>query len=315
MLRRTIYTKILYGAIVKFAQDFEVLCVEPRTTPSIGPSRGLGDSGFSSRLTAYSIKSIEDRLSDTQKVVSNTGLNESCEKTGFSGGHSIPSSQQESCVVCLCEADTPSEINCGHSYCKGCLVNQCLLTTPPFKCPGDSGSCTHNLTVNDVQAVLDKDQLEGVFNRALSAYVRSHSDELLCCPTSDCSGIFRVSTETTSRSCPVCSAAICTACNALSHPNLTCAQHRDSMSGWTMAFAQWKVENDVQDCPGCRTSIEKPEGCNHMTCEVCGKHFCWKCPQISVFRSEADVYAHMRVEHESWGVEPEERGQFNADGW
>ena len=260
--------------MVKFGQDFEVLRVEPRTATSIGASRGLAGSGFGLGLTSGSIKSTEDRLSNALAVTSNADLNESSAKTGPTCGRSPPSSQQESCVVCWSEAETPFRTNCRHTYCKDCLVTQCLLTTPPFKCPGDSGHCTHNLNVNDVQAVLDRDQLEGVFNRALSTYVRSHPNEFQCCPTPDCNGIFRVSMEEKVRSCPVCSAKICTACNSVNHQDLTCAEHRDFMSGWTVAFARWKIDNNVRSCPSCRVSIEKIEGCNHVQCGACGKHFC-----------------------------------------
>ncbi len=30
-------------------------------------------------------------------------------------------------------------------------------------------------------------------------------------------------------------------------------------------------------CPKCETPIEKDEGCNHMSCTVCGHYFCWIC--------------------------------------
>lgn len=33
----------------------------------------------------------------------------------------------------------------------------------------------------------------------------------------------------------------------------------------------------VKQCPKCRTTIEKSEGCNHMTCHVCGHDFWWLC--------------------------------------
>ena len=36
----------------------------------------------------------------------------------------------------------------------------------------------------------------------------------------------------------------------------------------------WKL------CPGCNYGVEKNGGCNKMTCELCGKKWCWRCRAI-----------------------------------
>lgn len=44
---------------------------------------------------------------------------------------------------------------------------------------------------------------------------------------------------------------------------------------------QW-VRHHTQPCPGCGSRIEKNGGCNHMSCSVCRRQFCWvrlKLPQ------------------------------------
>lgn len=42
------------------------------------------------------------------------------------------------------------------------------------------------------------------------------------------------------------------------------------------SFVKWLSENG-QTCPRCKTGVERIEGCFHMTCSVCGTHFCYEC--------------------------------------
>ncbi|TXT10734.1 hypothetical protein VHUM_02239 [Vanrija humicola] len=39
---------------------------------------------------------------------------------------------------------------------------------------------------------------------------------------------------------------------------------------------EWAKAN-ASACPGCKSIIEKSEGCNHMTCDHCRTHFCYRC--------------------------------------
>lgn len=39
---------------------------------------------------------------------------------------------------------------------------------------------------------------------------------------------------------------------------------------------EWAKANATA-CPGCKSIIEKSEGCNHMTCDQCRTHFCYRC--------------------------------------
>ena len=42
-----------------------------------------------------------------------------------------------------------------------------------------------------------------------------------------------------------------------------------------IAVVQWMRANG-QICPGCKTGVERTEGCFHMSCQ-CGTHFCYEC--------------------------------------
>ncbi|KDR84753.1 hypothetical protein GALMADRAFT_217815 [Galerina marginata CBS 339.88] len=49
------------------------------------------------------------------------------------------------------------------------------------------------------------------------------------------------------------------------------AQHEQEI-----ATTQW-ISSSTTLCPGCESPVEKSEGCNHMTCSKCRKHFCYRC--------------------------------------
>lgn len=38
----------------------------------------------------------------------------------------------------------------------------------------------------------------------------------------------------------------------------------------------WMIAN-TKNCPKCERPIEKNQGCNHMTCNMCKHEFCWMC--------------------------------------
>ncbi|KAK6202331.1 uncharacterized protein RJT21DRAFT_1738 [Scheffersomyces amazonensis] len=44
-----------------------------------------------------------------------------------------------------------------------------------------------------------------------------------------------------------------------------------------LLFKQFKEENDVCDCPKCKTPIERIDGCNKMECKRCLSSFCFLC--------------------------------------
>ena len=37
------------------------------------------------------------------------------------------------------------------------------------------------------------------------------------------------------------------------------------------------IKKNAKQCPQCKMSIEKNQGCMHMTCRTCKHEFCWLC--------------------------------------
>ncbi|EIW72764.1 hypothetical protein TREMEDRAFT_24487 [Tremella mesenterica DSM 1558] len=53
---------------------------------------------------------------------------------------------------------------------------------------------------------------------------------------------------------------------------------------------QW-LDSRTRPCSGCGVRVEKSHGCNHMTCNRCHSHFCYRC---GLSLSPSDPYAHYR---------------------
>jgi hypothetical protein len=71
--------------------------------------------------------------------------------------------------------------------------------------------------------------------------------------------------------CNICGVFICFECGLLWHAKKKCEENIDK------EYKNWALGREVQSCPSCRFEIEKNEGCNHMTCAVCGFQWCWLC--------------------------------------
>jgi hypothetical protein len=58
--------------------------------------------------------------------------------------------------------------------------------------------------------------------------------------------------------------------------------------GATTPIAQAEVR--TRQCPGCQVMTEKMGGCDHITCEPCGAHWCWRC---GGHFTEDSIYEHI----------------------
>ena len=70
--------------------------------------------------------------------------------------------------------------------------------------------------------------------------------------------------------CENCPQEFCFDCGKTYHGNFDCEIPIDEMSALL-------ISQITKPCPKCHVSIEKNEGCNHMTCKQCGQHWCWIC--------------------------------------
>jgi len=211
------------------------------------------------------------------------------------------------CAICWTTPEDPIITSCNHTYCTDCFERFCFAGSSSSKdftllCAGASSTCNARLPLSELQSHLSSVVLEKILEESFTAYVRRRPDMFRYCGTADCISVYRVSSSSSSSSkdtagvftCPRCLATTCTACHS-SHPGMSCAEYADMKSGGYAALQKTKTELGIKDCPKCMTSIEKIEGCNHMTCLGCRAHICWKCMQT--FRTGDDCYDHLRRAH------------------
>jgi hypothetical protein len=212
-------------------------------------------------------------------------------------------SKADDCPVCWCAASEPVKLSCGHAYCRECFdgASASAVENPPFRCIGDEGNCSHLIGVKELIRRLPYPKCQKLFEDVFAAYVRMHPKELRCCPTPDCSSLYRPSDEGWSFTCFACLSTTCTTCHVQEHVSITCEEwNRSHADGGEKALQQYKAENDVRDCPKCKSAIEKSEGCMHMQCWNCKAHICWFCMVIFDTSGQGGIQncmLHMSAKH------------------
>lgn len=78
--------------------------------------------------------------------------------------------------------------------------------------------------------------------------------------------------------CENCRIEWCFKCHAPWHQDMTC---KEFIRG-NRQFREWTKDRpngvaNCQKCPTCRVFIQRSTGCDHMTCNRCNTHFCYKC--------------------------------------
>ncbi|KAK1499050.1 hypothetical protein CCUS01_02671 [Colletotrichum cuscutae] len=218
--------------------------------------------------------------------------------------HETTAVAEECCPVCWTTAETPLKVKCGHVYCRDCFENFCQSTVgngeSGIRCLADEGACNALFSLQELQDSLSSVTFEELLASAVTSHVKSRPDEFRWCPTPDCQAIYRPTLQGPPKvfSCRGCSKTICASCN-VDHRGKTCAEHKYVTSGAAAdadrKFDKVKKKLGIKDCPRCKTSIQKSDGCNHMTCSACKAHICWVC--LEAFNDSKPCYDHMNRAH------------------
>jgi hypothetical protein len=190
----------------------------------------------------------------------------------LSDDEEIPS---ERCQICLYSINIPYSLpSCHHhSFCEACirqylevLINDSKVLN--IKCPGNK--CTKEFESSDINSLVSPQ----IFEKFLKFKSRSEllkDPSIKWCIRADCEGYVKGEESEILKECPICSMQICLKCGKSWHPKKSCDEMID------MDYEAWAKGREIQPCPKCRHKIEKVDGCNHMTCAVCGYNWCWLC--------------------------------------
>lgn len=191
------------------------------------------------------------------------------------------------CIICL---DTTTLFTtrpcCQKIVCQICLARmiQTRLDDGLIQFPCPNPDCSEPVTRMEAIEYLDNEAKER-FER-LRVNAESSGDRKTCphcchitqhkLPSRTALRKFRE--EDVKIQCENCSIEWCFKCHAPWHQDVTCKAY---MRG-NRHFQKWTRDRpngvaNCQKCPTCRVFIQRSTGCDHMTCNRCGTHFCYKC--------------------------------------
>lgn len=179
------------------------------------------------------------------------------------------------CMVCAEDKVPESKVAhlaCGHNMCHDCLRRVFELSTTdaqhmPPKC------CNRNIPIKHVYSIFDS---------AFKNKWNEKQEEFRCkkpvyCPTKGCGDFIlpsKYKIDDLGRNygrCRKCNTKVCAICSGIWHSNKTCPETKDSV-----VFKKLAKEEGWRECEKCKATVERTEGCNHMTCR-CGHQFCMVC--------------------------------------
>ena len=232
------------------------------------------------------------------------------------------SSKYFDCNVCFAEKPGSMCIafpNCDHVFCSSCMGEYFRVqiedgAVRSLTCP--AGDCDSQADPSQVKQLVSGDLYERYEKYLLQSSLDCMAD-VIYCPRPSCQSPVLLESESTMGMCPQCYFAFCTLCKRSYHGVAPCPvtdaelkELRKKYLGGTkeekdllekrygkkklqyameeMFSEQWIVDH-AKRCPRCKSSIQKTDGCNKMTCFKCTANFCWLC---GVLISTSNPYDH-----------------------
>ncbi|NP_001091318.1 uncharacterized protein LOC100037145 [Xenopus laevis] len=225
------------------------------------------------------------------------------------------------CNICFSEklgSECTHFKDCQHIYCNVCLKDYYTVQirdgqVQALNCP--EPKCSSVATPAQVKLLVGV-KLFSRYDRLLLQSSLDLMADVLYCPRPSCQTAVVLEPGGTMGICSNCHYAFCTLCkmayHAVAYCNVTPVKLilvRDEyleadeagkkllekrygknviIKAIEMKSSEW-LNTNTKQCPSCRASVQKVDGCNKMCCARCKQNFCWLC--FSVLSKE-DPYQH-----------------------
>jgi len=190
---------------------------------------------------------------------------------------------------------SPTKDGCNHAMCRLCFtrlisgqIEAKELCLCPL-CPATSPSSIPGWLIRRELGEAAAADLVGIEQLHLNQ-VESGDMRLWQCPVPDCPNRLCVRSDWDPTHvndaarvihCDSCNKWICVRCNVEEHLGYSCGQYdswRKANDSVEQAFAEMLRNGLIKPCPNCSAPIQKTEGCNFMSCEICKSpnKMCWE---------------------------------------
>eukprot|EP01125_Pyxidicula_operculata_P015225 TRINITY_DN5149_c0_g2_i1.p1 TRINITY_DN5149_c0_g2~~TRINITY_DN5149_c0_g2_i1.p1 ORF type:complete len:335 (-),score=7.77 TRINITY_DN5149_c0_g2_i1:90-1094(-) len=197
-----------------------------------------------------------------------------------------PHSTYSECSICM-ETRHLYPLECGHSFCYNCLKSWLLTSVKEQNyCVCPDRQCQVKLeNMQDIKFFVE-DLFDAYFLQKSRRELSSLPGFMWC---QFCTFGFFIDLDSDEKcksiECNNCNTSMCTGCKWRAHDG-DCEENRirfvELRTQQEELCEIWKINNTKQ-CPRCRTSIQKNEGCSHMKCLICKYEFCWVCLGLYTF--------------------------------
>ncbi|GFQ78243.1 ATP-dependent RNA helicase DEAH12, chloroplastic [Trichonephila clavata] len=251
----------------------------------------LKDAKLDTEKGSLTIEGLQSNIEQVEKHL------ESICKELFEKNSEVKSDEnKEICGICFdaLTYDFYRLENCGHAFCKTCLLLQIESKIIPLTCVKQG--CEKKFFMIDLKKLLSFGSeaiRKSFYATTLHHHINNNPGEVMYCPSPDCHRIYRISSTGGEFLCLGCKNVICTRCQSFYHYGLSCELFQNIEKDEDYSLKSW-IKEDIssrKQCPYCQVVIEKEGGCNHMECTNCKKHLCWLC--LEIFPTSMDVYDHL----------------------
>lgn len=236
-------------------------------------------------------------------------------------GERIFKSTYINCGVCFDEKLGTSCIRfpqCKHTYCTNCMKDYFTVqinegAVKALTCPQEK--CSSQADPGMVKKLVDSSLFEK-YDKILLQRTLECMDDIVYCPRKTCQTPVLKEHDRDMGRCAACSFVFCILCNTTFHGSARCPvkskdvleirktylngteeerKHLENRYGKRKlqtlieeGYSEEWLERFAENCPKCKATVQKIDGCNKMTCYSCRANFCWICRAVL----ENDPYQH-----------------------